>query len=442
MRKSVSVLVVMSAILGGFYAVTKIDWIFQIKNMPALDVRSFGAQCNGVFDDAPAIQSCLDSNTTGGTCALPKGVCVVGTGLTMTYQGEFLVGQPVADGAGLIPPSNNMSSWIVEKSGSNLAYVVRMNSSLQGIRDIVIDGNKANNSSAQDGVLINLSGGQDFDHLTVQNSKRYNLYVHSTNNESCCGHVISSMFRQSGSSNIFLDGGSANWLISQSRIESSGGDGIECNTCQSVKIIGSNFGQNSNHGFHAYGTPGGEHQVIGNLFAEKKHGIYIPDATQGNDVLSSNYFIPGPSVAATYDAIHVESCGGCSITGNTIVTGTDGSTFFNYRYGIAVDKDGGSSGGATVVANTAIGTFGSAWVFATSLVNVIGNGGPTVVGSSIGRSYFAAPIGEFPSVLSGAPASPNTGDHFYCTNCTTAATCATSGSGHLAVYNGTAWTCQ
>jgi hypothetical protein len=30
----------------------------------------------------------------------------------------------------------------------------------------------------------------------------------------------------------------------------------------------------------------------------------------------------------------------------------------------------------------------------------------------------------------------------YCTDCTTAATCAGSGTGHMAVSNGTAWTCQ
>jgi hypothetical protein len=37
---------------------------------------------------------------------------------------------------------------------------------------------------------------------------------------------------------------------------------------------------------------------------------------------------------------------------------------------------------------------------------------------------------------------PVAGTVLYCTDCTLAATCAGSGSGHLAVSNGTIWTCQ
>jgi len=37
---------------------------------------------------------------------------------------------------------------------------------------------------------------------------------------------------------------------------------------------------------------------------------------------------------------------------------------------------------------------------------------------------------------------PTAGVAKYCTDCTTAATCAGSGTGHRAVSNGTNWTCQ
>jgi hypothetical protein len=37
---------------------------------------------------------------------------------------------------------------------------------------------------------------------------------------------------------------------------------------------------------------------------------------------------------------------------------------------------------------------------------------------------------------------PAAGKFVYCTNCTTAATCAGSGTGHMAVSNGSQWTCQ
>lgn len=47
-----------------------------------------------------------------------------------------------------------------------------------------------------------------------------------------------------------------------------------------------------------------------------------------------------------------------------------------------------------------------------------------------------------PIAFTNLPSVPAAGSSFYCSNCTTAATCAGSGSGHLAVSNGTAWTCQ
>lgn len=40
------------------------------------------------------------------------------------------------------------------------------------------------------------------------------------------------------------------------------------------------------------------------------------------------------------------------------------------------------------------------------------------------------------------PSVPAAGIMVYCTNCTTASTCASGGSGHMAVSNGSTWTCQ
>jgi len=55
-----------------------------ITKGPWVDVRAFGAKCDGVTDDAAAIQAVLDSLPNGGVIIIP-GTCAVGT--TLTYQG-------------------------------------------------------------------------------------------------------------------------------------------------------------------------------------------------------------------------------------------------------------------------------------------------------------------------------------------------------------------
>ena len=53
----------------------------------------------------------------------------------------------------------------------------------------------------------------------------------------------------------------------------------------------------------------------------------------------------------------------------------------------------------------------------------------------------AMPITSVFATLGGASIA-GAGKQIYCTDCTTAATCVAGGSGHMAVSNGTTWTCQ
>jgi hypothetical protein len=54
----------------------------------------------------------------------------------------------------------------------------------------------------------------------------------------------------------------------------------------------------------------------------------------------------------------------------------------------------------------------------------------------------AQPFGDQPVAFASLGTVPAAGYHVFCTNCTTAATCASGGTGHLATSNGTNWTCQ
>ena len=58
----------------------------------------------------------------------------------------------------------------------------------------------------------------------------------------------------------------------------------------------------------------------------------------------------------------------------------------------------------------------------------------------LGRATDVTKVGTV--AFGSLPPVPAAGSLIYCTDCTTAAKCAGSGSGHLAVSNGTNWTCQ
>jgi len=79
-----------------------------------------------------------------------------------------------------------------------------------------------------------------------------------------------------------------------------------------------------------------------------------------------------------------------------------------------------------------------------TLVLVTG-GGTTASMNGFGQAgylNFVSPV-QFPSVtFASIGAVPGQGGTKFCNDCTTAATCASGGSGHLAVSNGTNWTCQ
>lgn len=66
-------------------------------------------------------------------------------------------------------------------------------------------------------------------------------------------------------------------------------------------------------------------------------------------------------------------------------------------------------------------------------IDINNGGGVTTVGGQLKYKTLAfASLGTVPAA----------GTAVYCTNCTTAATCASGGSGHMAVSNGTNWTCN
>lgn len=76
--KLATVIVLGTVSLNGQY----IDYVTQLKNKPTIDVRSFGAKCDGVTDDTAKLQLALNaSSASGGTVEFPNGVCLISNSL-------------------------------------------------------------------------------------------------------------------------------------------------------------------------------------------------------------------------------------------------------------------------------------------------------------------------------------------------------------------------
>jgi hypothetical protein len=71
-------------------------------------------------------------------------------------------------------------------------------------------------------------------------------------------------------------------------------------------------------------------------------------------------------------------------------------------------------------------------------------GGAGTAGFTVGTTQIteALPLQNKVYAYANLPGTPTAGMSVYCSNCTTAATCTTTGSGHMAVGNGSAWSCQ
>lgn len=127
-----------------------------------------------------------------------------------------------------------------------------------------------------------------------------------------------------------------------------------------------------------------------------------------------------------------------------------------YRQWLCVDGNGNITQASGIVSFPLLSpTNGSAGGPIYSFVNQAGSGlyitgsGPAISQSSVQVALFSQTGGvaakiSFPTTsFASLPAVPAAGvASLYCTDCTAAATCAGAGTGHLAVSNGTNWTCQ
>jgi hypothetical protein len=149
--------------------------------------------------------------------------------------------------------------------------------------------------------------------------------------------------------------------------------------------------------------------------------------TQTVTLTQSDTLFASANATPTYS---LPSCSGCGAI-YTFVVNTNGAVTINPYSGESIGLGGASYGSlsSSVVGSTLtiIGT--GLWTGAMQWSVVAMTG------------YWATPTVPTYAFAS-LPSVGSAGTQIYCTNCTTASTCASGGSGHMAVSNGSNWTCQ
>jgi hypothetical protein len=249
--------------------VTPLDWV---------NVKTYGATGDGVTDDTSAVQAAINSGTV---IYFPAGTYLVGT---LTLQpGTVLIG----DGSGGVfePVPATMMSTLKLKNGTNGSLLLGpAHTSWVRIRDLHLDGNKANNTA---GDLIHLDDSTAQDtawHIidcTLDNSPHDGIYIgsgrqaikvnrtwimRSTNNGitlngADCG-LDTVLIGLSGSNGVYI--GASVEHLSNCDIWSSTANGVLCDNVNMVTLTNCGIDRHQQSGLVVQG--GGAVDVLGCMF--------------------------------------------------------------------------------------------------------------------------------------------------------------------------------
>lgn len=283
------------SVSGDTLTISKTKRLFGTKFW--VDVKTYGAVGDGVTDDTAAIESAINSlSSTGGTVYFPSGTYRCASSLDISHSNITLQG-------------NGWTSIIFHGNGVN-NDVIRIASSKTNvtIRDLAVDGNKANQTTFSVG--IKTQGSND-------GLKIINVYVHDTFN-----------------SGILIED-SQNILIEKCYLKDIGKTGSDTN----FYGVGIDFQQSKNwtvrnctiegtlsNGIHSKGTSPYnpinfviEGNKISGVITDQKSCIHLEDAKDG--VINGNNLFDTADATFGINAIYVKgqtsTYSNCVISNNT-----------------------------------------------------------------------------------------------------------------------------
>lgn len=157
------------------------------------------------------------------------------------------------------------------------------------------------------------------------------------------------------------------------------------------------------------------------------HGTLNSTWTFGNSIAAGSYF--GQSIISGTGKLTNNAAGALTVMQVSTRDATVVNNVIGYNNGNSIARLDltPNSGGSTFTIQS--DNSGNA--------SLTSNGSTFLKSTGNGSAQLTTPV-----AFASLGAVPAAGTMRYCTDCTTAATCAGAGSGHLAVSNGTNWTCQ
>lgn len=286
----------------------------QDCNLPTFDVKdpAFGAVCNGATTDSTAINNAISAASTagGGIVIVPAGTCIASN---LTLLSNVIV-QGQGKGITIIkgPASDTHAIFITQNFATLKGSNTQAGPSLFGLRDMTIDGNKANRTTADN---VDLYGFKfELSRLEIINAPAVGLYSEWATSASCL------------STTVCMEA-----VVRDINVASNTSDGVDWNGPHDSMLIdvipwlnggkGISFGQTAT--FSAAGT------WVVNLhsFANTGVGVVVQAIPIfGNGVESESNSADGLDVTGTLIASNVQTFSnagvGTSLSGNpSIVSG-------------------------------------------------------------------------------------------------------------------------
>lgn len=327
---------------------------------PPANVVTYGADKTGAADSTAAFNAALAANkyvrVPAGTYKLSSAVSVpantalsleaatlnICAPITVNNFGS-MAGTPQA----MQQATSQTNSYVFQTNGCNVTHMIILAGQNSTLRDVVVDGNKTNNTGA--GSNVYYTGNRvSINFVTSQNSNSHGVEAFSsgTDNGACCAKILDVMSLSNTGSGFKL-GGSADTFIAQSEFENNGAYGVDADNSPTIRIVNSDFGGNQ-IGFYAHGAqfnPGvslgsNNHIITTSQFGNNFTNDILLDGTNVgtfNNLVTGNSFFPSSNrTPATYAAVKIldNANGGNNINGNHFFA----SDPFTLKYGVEVDE--------------------------------------------------------------------------------------------------------
>jgi len=307
------------------------------------------------------------------------------------------------------------------------------------IRDIALEGNKSNNSSAGPNILVTGVRAR----IINVNSRDGNGPCLQIGNGTTGvpdpgsgSKIFGSHFRECNASGVYLNKTVDIFISGENELQANGRYGLE-GIAASVRVHGADISGNVLGGILGSGSSSyqsNDWQIQGVRFANNLGAdVDIESASGGNyantwTVVGNTFRGLGTSAASnTYSAVKSNGGGAHVIASNIVVSSTP-----SYKYCVEIAEPSPAQELAdVVVSNQCAGSFG------TSFLAVLANTAycSNVLGTQIGECYLLRPDSK-PFAALGSPAN---GTIRYCSDCN--ATCTSGGgTGRICFRENGAWT--